>query len=118
MNNDLIRRRAAIDAIDAGYDGVAEDDYDYGLQDGMNRARFIIEDLPADHPELYWISVSDRLPELGVRVLVSDGDYIEESRLGKRYHAGYIWSFQTCWNDLEDWPYWMPFPALPQKDGD
>lgn len=59
-----------------------------------------------------------KLPELSERVLVTDCEQISMSRLGSGYNGSYIWMFDTFWNDLEDLPYWMPLPALPQKDGD
>jgi len=66
--------------------------------------------------EPQWIPCSERLPELGARVLVSDGEDVEMSQLGKRYRDGYVWEFSTCWNDLEDWPHWMPLPEVWRGD--
>ena len=57
-----------------------------------------------------WIPTSERLPELYERVLVTDSEYVELSMLGRKYNEGYVWLFDTCWNDLEDLPYWMPLP--------
>lgn len=77
----------------------------------------LIRTMPNVNPEPQWISVSERLPKLGARVLISDGEDVEVAQLGKRYRDGYVWGFETCWNDLEDWPYWMPWPE-PFKEGE
>lgn len=61
-------------------------------------------------PEPQWIPCSERLPELYVRVLVTDGEDVEMSKLSRMSGEGYIWLFETCWNDCKDWPYWMPLP--------
>ncbi len=62
---------------------------------------------------MHWIPTSKRLPELYEKVLVTDGECVEMSMLGRRYDEGYVWLFDTCWNDLEDLPYWMPLPEPP-----
>lgn len=49
--NDLISRQTVIDAIDNANDVLVEDDYTYGLQSGMEKAKYIIEDLSTAQPE-------------------------------------------------------------------
>jgi ribosomal protein S27E len=47
---DCISRQQAINAIDNANDGLVEDDYTYGVQSGMEKAKYIIEDLPIAQP--------------------------------------------------------------------
>lgn len=47
---DCISRQAAIDAIDDANDGLVEDDYTYGVQSGMEKAKYVIEYLPSVQP--------------------------------------------------------------------
>jgi hypothetical protein len=59
---DLISRQAAIDAIDNANDGLAKDDYTYGVQSGMEKAKYVIEELSSAEPQRkkgQWILVSD-----------------------------------------------------------
>ena len=52
MLDDLIRRQDAIDAIDDANDGLVEDDYTYGVQSGMEKAKYVIEALQSALPEI------------------------------------------------------------------
>jgi hypothetical protein len=50
-SKDLIYRQAAIDAIDNANDGLVKDDYTYGVQSGMEKAKYVIEELPSAQQE-------------------------------------------------------------------
>ena len=50
--SDLIDRQAAIDAIDDANDGLVEDDYTYGVQNGMEKAKYVIEALPSAQQDI------------------------------------------------------------------
>lgn len=143
MYDDFIRRQSAIDAIDACYDGVAEDDYDYGLQDGVNRARFIIEDLPAAYPEPQWIPCSsgqmpDDLAEVNITWVNRDPEPYYAFLKDKPFTASAVyykgiwhWYSATCVDYLNEYGNspademddaikviaWKPLPE-PWKDGD
>ena len=68
-----------------------------------------IEELQAALP--HWISVEERLPEQGERVLVSNGGFICESYLsqsGKWQRGGVDMFFMTP-------THWMPLPAPPKE---
>lgn len=54
MDNSLISRQAAIDALNTGFWGV---EWDKAL------ATAILKDLPPAQPEQQWIPVTERLPE-------------------------------------------------------
>ena len=60
--DDLIRRQAAIDALDTGLWGV---EWDKALATAM------LKDLPSAQPEQRWIPCSERLPEEDTEVLIS-----------------------------------------------
>lgn len=69
-----------------------------------------------------WISVKDRLPKIGVEVLIFDADSSND------FHD--VWSLardeeydDIGWNDkngdwyyLDDVTHWMPLPEPPQKE--
>lgn len=90
--------------------------YDCGYCDGETRAK-----RQQEHPQ--WISVKDRLPEHGTRVLVCD-IYAHNRYIG-------VWFFEKdpddgsdCWEEcgggwqpLDAVTHWMPLPELPE-DGE
>lgn len=107
MNNDLISRKAAIDAIRAStskYKGFMEMEM-YTDDDAVKA----IEGLPSAQSEPKWISVQDRLP-------TEKGAYLTA------YYDGFVceneWQFieETAvgWvNDGEAVRYWMELPDPP-----
>jgi hypothetical protein len=64
-----------------------------------------------------WISVDDRLPEEGRRVLVSDGRSVEWGGLYASY-ADYDTMMRSFVANIEhkDITHWMPPPPLPTSD--
>lgn len=56
-----------------------------------------------------WIKIQDRLPEIGEKVLVSDGSFID---IGVRHYLE--WYFSTgYW--IKEPTYWMPIPSIPEE---
>ena len=73
------------------------------------------EKLWAVQEERRWVSVGDRLPADGTRVLVHDGmslsvAYITEIGRGKEWFV----PEHDDWSDLHEWPFWMPMPEPPE----
>lgn len=65
-----------------------------------------------------WISVEDRLPEPGERVLATDCGFVGEFYINKR---GKWQRYNVNCSELLmalDILYWMPLPAPPEKEGD
>ena len=95
-DEDLISRKAAIDA----FDGVKVDEencteYDIGYNDGIDFAVSRLSVLPSAQPEQRWITCSEKLPEINQTVLLSttDGEVI----VGYRYKPDIVW--QVTSND-------------------
>lgn len=67
-----------------------------------------------------WISVEERLPEFGERVLVCGriDDFGDEPEYGidiaYRYHAG-VEHIDFYWDSTFDVTHWMPLPVHPQE---
>ena len=83
--DDLISRRAAIEALDTlaeSYADDTEDDYFTGCYSGVNRSIDAIKALPTAQPEPHWIPVTERLPETDDEVLTT---YIVNGNKNKRY---------------------------------
>ena len=74
-----------------------------------------IEELLAAVPK--WISVEERLPEIGKIVLVSDGDDIDAAC---RYKAFTIPDeVETFfWDSVIEVTHWMPLPDAPKEDAE
>lgn len=76
--DDLISRQAAIDAIDDANDSLVEDDYTYGVQSGMEKAKYVIEALPSAEPEIKPIEYRDcanAMMKMWMDNVVTDGEY-------------------------------------------
>jgi len=61
--------------------------------------------------ERRWVPVGERLPEIGVRVLVIDGD-----RIAVYSWEGDLWWSGECWRDMLEVAFWMPLPPGPEGD--
>lgn len=60
-----------------------------------------------------WIPVTERLPERGERVLISNGSgFICESYLSERKH----WMWHRCCMDYFRPTHWMPLPEPPEEE--
>lgn len=123
MNNDLISRQAAIDAIRASaskYTGFMEMEM-YTDDDAVEA----IEGLPSAQSEPKWISVEDRLPQPRELVFVARKDGFVS--------LGYCFQFgkNPLWNAIRLVPFspyelpfvgaghithWMPLPEAPEGE--
>lgn len=67
-----------------------------------------------------WISTLDRLPELGVKALVTDGQRMAVCKSWihpdtKKYAWECTCSSSLCQEDLDEITHWMPLPELPVR---
>lgn len=77
-----------------------------------------LDDMPTLTPPNEWVSVYDRLPEPGERVLATDCGFVGEFYINKR---GKWQRYNVNCSELLmalDILYWMPLPAPPAKGGD
>lgn len=74
----------------------------------------LIDEQPALTPPIEWVSVKERLPEPGERVLATDGGFVGE---------GYVSHYNKwCRSNGMKWDmfrtevtHWMPLPAPPDR---
>ena len=79
-------------------------------------AEYLAEHLPTLTPPNEWVSVYDRLPEPGERVLATDCGFVGEFYINKR---GKWQRYNVNCSELLmalDILYWMPLPAPPEKE--
>ena len=63
-----------------------------------------------------WISVKDRLPELGERVICTDGGAVfEQYRVEPSYVYG-IWDRSGLKSQMQKVTHWMPLPEPPKVE--
>lgn len=77
-----------------------------------------VDSMPTLTPPNEWVSVYDRLPEPGERVLATDCGFVGEFYINKR---GKWQRYNVNCSELLmalDILYWMPLPAPPEKEGD
>ena len=75
-----------------------------------------IEEAPTLTPQNEWVSVYDRLPEPGERVLATDCGFVGEFYINKR---GKWQRYNVNCSELLmalDILYWMPLPKSPKED--
>ena len=131
MNDDLISRQSAVDALDVlcqehryRIPGKREtySEYNEAWQDALDRAEGLIFNLPTIQPEVLacgngeliaklepqWIPIAERLPKDGTWNIFTDGKNISV----ERYKADAIDHFfpNGRWFQLEDVIAWMPLP--------
>lgn len=75
--------------------------------------------------EKAWISIKDKLPEVGIGILITDGQVIASAKLDTLHaklgdlmwsgsgFCGYEWEFNFEDNAVT---HWMPLPSLPSGD--
>lgn len=91
-------------------------EFESGFNRGLNQAMWIITHVPTLTPPNEWVSVYDRLPEPGERVLATDCGFVGEFYINKR---GKWQRYNVNCSELLmalDILYWMPLPAPPDKD--
>lgn len=111
---EYIEREALIRQIDEGFD---KTDPTGEEQIGFLQCRKIARELPAADvaQACEWVSVSERLPEPGARVITTDGAFVGEMYINKRGK----WQRYNV-NDSSllmalDVLYWMPLPEPPEE---
>lgn len=91
-------------------------EFESGFNQGLNQAMWIITHAPTLTPPNEWVSVEDRLPEPGERVLATDCGFVGEFYINKR---GKWQRYNVNCSELLmalDILYWMPLPAPPKKE--
>ena len=82
----------------------------------LSELQDILEEMPTITPPNEWVSVYDRLPEPGERVLATDCGFVGEFYINKR---GKWQRYNVNCSELLmalDILYWMPLPAPPEKE--
>ena len=90
-------------------------EFESGFNQGLNQAMWIITHAPTLTPPNEWVSVYDRLPEPGERVLATDCGFVGEFYINKR---GKWQRYNVNCSELLmalDILYWMPLPAPPDR---
>ena len=90
-------------------------EFESGFNDGLNQAMWEIAHVPTLTQPNDWISVEDRLPEPGERVLATDCGFVGEFYINKR---GKWQRYNVNCSELLmalDILYWMPLPASPDR---
>lgn len=125
--DDLISRQAAIDAVHKSifdFFDICDDDeespmtYEDEKLLEINKAITLrIKQLPSAQTEPQWIPVSERLPEEGKMVLISDDGNID---FGMYEKDGWLWLFESgtsYWASIEKVDAWMTLPAPWRGEG-
>ena len=79
-------------------------------------AEYLVDHLPTLTPPNEWVSVYDRLPEPGERVLATDCGFVGEFYINER---GQLQRYNVNCHALLmalDILYWMPLPKSPKED--
>lgn len=90
-------------------------EFESGFNQGLNQAMWIITHAPTLTPPNEWVSVYDRLPEPGERVLATDCGFVGEFYINKR---GKWQRYNVNCSELLmalDILYWMLLPAPPDR---
>ena len=82
----------------------------------MDKVRKAVQNMPTLTPPNEWVSVYDRLPEPGERVLATDCGFVGEFYINK---CGKWQRYNVNCSELLmalDILYWMPLPKSPKED--
>ena len=78
----------------------------------LGHVLYIVENMPTLTPPNEWVSVEERLPEPGERVLAANGSFVGEAYLASNgtwmRHDGFPWKVDC----------WMPMPDRRQPEGE
>lgn len=63
-----------------------------------------------------WISVEDQMPDIGQRILATDGMFVGEAYL-RGHQKSFYRPYEAEWNRVFDNPvtHWMPLPQPPKE---
>lgn len=83
----------------------------------LNQVLYDIQHVPALTPPNEWVSVEDRLPTPGERVIATDEQFVGEGYIDSccrwyRY-GGFEWRFFDIERDVT---HWMPLPEPPEGE--
>lgn len=110
--DDLIRRKYILDALDVFNDKKHGNNH---FLNGIETARSIVKDAPAAEATVDWISVEDRLPDVGTRNIVARYDYVTNTQFWDL-----LWYDGFWWNRLIKGDFavthWMPLPEPPEGE--
>lgn len=111
MIDDLISRQAAIDAL--GEKPLGDTDWDLGCRNQWEWDTEILKTLPSAQPEQRWIPVTEQLPKLGEKVLVSTKNTVFVQVFKCIYGTPDRWGWEH--NNIKKVIAWMPLPE-PYKE--
>ena len=78
----------------------------------MDKVRKAVQNMPTLTPPNEWVSVEERLPEPGGRVLAANGSFVGEAYMASNgawmRHDGFPWEVDA----------WMPMPDRRPPEGD
>lgn len=98
----------------AAADGRREINLCFKKQELFKAVKAVIDCVPTLTPPNEWVSVEERLPEPGERVIATDGAFV-----GEGYMDCYgVWCRPNGmrWNMLDsEVTHWIPLPALPDR---
>ena len=114
----MIDIQTVVEEIQSSLDIASYSEHDKGFDDGLEYVLDLIEKAPTLTPPNEWVSVDERLPEPGERVLATDCGFVGEFYINKR---GKWQRYNVNCSELLmalDILYWMSLPAPPAKGGD
>lgn len=130
QENDLISRQAAIDALGEEPEvWSGKDEYEQGLNNQWHYDVIALKALPSAQPEQRWISVNERLPDEGERVLCTHTGRLNPNRqvIEHIYQNGkFILGWDMDMNPssptfgqryMGDVVAWMPLPEPYREEG-
>ena len=92
--------------------GPANQRYTEGFNDCLMRVRSMVHSAPTLTPPNEWVSVEERLPEPGGRVLAANGSFVGEAYMASNgawmRHDGFPWEVDA----------WMPMPDRRPPEGE
>lgn len=80
-------------------------------------AKRLIDEQPTIEPEPHWIPCTERLPEVGQKVVVYEfGDLVSVCRLMESVEGELFWEDDNCrWGVYENYTEWIPLPEPYQE---